>query len=122
MPSRRRGMAISVRRIAFISSLFPPRDGPAFWLSLATPMPVRVDHLSQQLANLPFLPSIVVGLLLLFLGRKLFWLFVGAVGFLVGVEVAATLFPHQPDWSLIVGLILGLIGAVIAIFVQKISI
>jgi hypothetical protein len=85
-------------------------------------MPVRVDHLSQQLANLPFLPSIVVGLLLLFLGRKLFWLFVGAVGFLVGVEVAATLFPHQPDWSLIVGLILGLIGAVIAIFVQKISI
>jgi hypothetical protein len=64
----------------------------------------------------------VVGIVLLFLGRKLFWLFVGAVGFVVGMEAAAVLFPHQPDWALIVGLILGLIGAVIAIFVQKIAI
>jgi hypothetical protein len=59
---------------------------------------------------------------LLFFGRKLFWLFVGAVGFLVGVEVAAVLFPHQPDWSLIAGLILGLIGAIAAVLVQKIAI
>ena len=59
---------------------------------------------------------------LLFLGRKLFWLFVAAVGFVVGMEAATTLYPHQPDWSLIVGLILGLIGAVAAIFVQKAAI
>jgi hypothetical protein len=84
-------------------------------------MPAPSQYL-QQFNALPVLPAIVVGVLLLFLGRKLFWLFVGAIGFVVGMEVAAILYPHQPDWALIVGLILGLIGAVIAIFVQKVAI
>jgi uncharacterized membrane protein YeaQ/YmgE (transglycosylase-associated protein family) len=79
------------------------------------------DPLQQLYFSVPALPGIGVGLVLLFFGRKLFWLFVGAVGFVLGVEVATALFPHQPDWSLIAGLILGLIGAVIAIFVQKIA-
>jgi hypothetical protein len=76
----------------------------------------------QQLTTMPAFPGVVVGLLLLLFGRKLFWLFVGAVGFVVGMDVAATLYPHQPDWALIAGLILGLIGTVAAIFVQKIAI
>jgi hypothetical protein len=80
------------------------------------------SHYLQQFTALPALPGIVVGILLLFLGRKLFWLFVGAVGFVVGMEVATTLYPHQPDWSLIAGAILGLIGAAIAILVQKVAI
>jgi len=79
------------------------------------------DFLPYELTSLPPAGAILVGVLLLFLGRKLFWLFVGAVGFVAGVEIAATVFPHQHDWALIVGLILGLIGAVIAIFVQKIA-
>jgi hypothetical protein len=65
---------------------------------------------------------VLVGLLLLFLGRKLFWLFVGATGFVVGMEIAVTLVPHQNDWAVIAGLILGLVGAIAAIFVQKIAI
>ena len=76
----------------------------------------------QQLIALPLIPALLVGAALVFFGRKLFWLFVGAVGFVVGMEVATSLYPHQPDWSLIAGLILGLIGAVAAIFVQKIAI
>jgi MFS family permease len=80
------------------------------------------SHYLQQFTTLPALPGIVVGILLLFLGRKLFWLFVGAVGFVVGMEFAAALYPHQPDWSLIVGAVLGLIGAATAIFVQKVAI
>ncbi|MEI9895096.1 MAG: DUF4203 domain-containing protein [Chthoniobacter sp.] len=84
-------------------------------------MSAHADRLPPELLSLPPAAAILVGVLLLFLGRKLFWLFVGAVGFVGGLEIAATLFPHQPDWSLIIGLILGLIGAVIAIFVQKIA-
>jgi hypothetical protein len=38
-------------------------------------------HLPDQLTSLPPVAAIVVGLVLLFLGRKLFWLFVGAMGF-----------------------------------------
>lgn len=79
-------------------------------------------QLPAEIASLPPIAAIVVGLLLLFFGRKLFWLFVGATGFVVGLEIAATLFPQQGDLGVIIGLILGLIGAVAAIFVQKIAI
>lgn len=79
-------------------------------------------HLPAEVSSLPPIAAVLVGLLLLFLGRKLFWLFVGATGFVVGMEIAATLFPHQNDWAVIAGLILGLVGAVAAIFVQKIAI
>lgn len=84
-------------------------------------MSTHHHHLPDNLASLPPVAAILVGLVLLFFGRKLFWLFVGATGFVVGMEAAALLFPHQPDAALIGGLILGLIGAVIAIFVQKIA-
>jgi hypothetical protein len=68
------------------------------------------------------LPSVVVGILLLTLGRKLFWLFVAAVGFLVGVQVAAPLVPHDSGWLLIAGIVLGLLGAILALAVQKVAI
>jgi len=89
---------------------------------MATIMSAHHSHLPSQLASLPPVAGLVVGLVLLFFGRKLFWLFVGAVGFVVGLEAATVLFPHQADWALIVGLILGLVGAIIAIFVQKMAI
>lgn len=85
-------------------------------------MHIHPDHLSKELASLPPVAALIVGLVLLFFGRKLFWLFVAAVGFVVGLDAATVLFPQQPDWALIAGLILGLIGAVVAIFVQKIAI
>lgn len=37
--------------------------------------------------------NIVVGLMVLVLGRKMFWLFVGTVGFLVGMELTGVLLP-----------------------------
>ncbi|EDY18690.1 hypothetical protein CfE428DRAFT_3727 [Chthoniobacter flavus Ellin428] len=89
---------------------------------MARIMSAHHHHLPDQLASLPPVAALGVGLVLLFFGRKLFWLFVGAVGFVVGLEAATVLFPHQPDWALIAGLILGLIGAIIAIFVQKMAI
>jgi len=41
--------------------------------------------------------SVALGLLLLFLGRKLFWVFVGVFGFLAGVQIAAGGAQGQPD-------------------------
>ena len=55
-------------------------------------------------------------------GRKLFWFFVGTLGFVVGAEAATTLFPHNPEWELIAGLILGLLGILMALFLQKVAI
>ena len=76
----------------------------------------------RQLNSLSPVAAILVGVLLLFLGRKLFWLFVAAVGFIVGSELAAVAFPHEPGWTLLAGVVLGLIGAVLALFLQKIAV
>lgn len=75
-----------------------------------------------HLHALPPVAALMVGIVLLFFGRKLFWFFVGATGFVVGAEGAALLFPHQPNWELIAGLILGLLGIVIALALQKVAI
>jgi hypothetical protein len=66
---------------------------------------------------------IAAGALLLLLGRRLFWFFVAAGGFVAGLELAPKLFPHQPETViLIIAAVLGLFGALLAIFVQKIAI
>src|SRR5574337_506763 len=69
------------------------------------------------------LVSIAVGGLLLILGRKLFWLFVAAIGFVVGMVVSTRLFDVRPEWiALVVGLILGVLGALLALVVQRVAI
>ena len=58
-----------------------------------------------------------IGVLLLVFGRKLFWLFVG-VGFLWGFQIASQLLPANSQIAILAAaLVLGLIGAVLAIFV-----
>ena len=70
---------------------------------------------------LAFINAILGGALLV-AGRKLFWLFVGAIGFIIGVE-AATRFFHSSDLiTIIAGLGLGAIFAVLAIFIQTLAI
>ncbi|MBU1001589.1 MAG: DUF4203 domain-containing protein [Proteobacteria bacterium] len=65
----------------------------------------------------------LIGLLMLTLGRKLFWLFVGGVGFVAGLQVAQQYFGLQPEWVLwAVALAFGLIGALLAVFFQTIAI
>jgi hypothetical protein len=67
--------------------------------------------------------SILVGIALLVAGRRLFWLFVGAAGFLYGLGVAPRLYPDQPELVvMLMAIAAGVIGAVLAIFLQKIAI
>ena len=65
----------------------------------------------------------LIGIVILFFGRKLFWLCVAAVGFAAGVELGPHLV-HEPSplLALIIALALGLIGALLALFLQKIAI
>lgn len=65
----------------------------------------------------------IIGLVLLLFGRKLFWLSVGVIGFLVGISLGEQLFPQFTDTVLlIVGVCLGVVGALLAILIQKIAI
>jgi MFS family permease len=67
--------------------------------------------------------SLILGALMLLLGRKLFWLFVGALGFLAGMSLAQNfLGGHSENFILIAGIALGLLGIVLAIFLQKVAI
>ena len=69
------------------------------------------------------LTYVFTGILLLFLGRKLFWLFVAVVGFLVGMTFAPELLPNQPDSViLVISLITGLLGALLAAMLQKLAV
>ncbi len=82
---------------------------------------MNVNHL-KKLTLLSPVPAIVVGILLLTLGRKLFWLFVAAIGFIVGVELTTPMFPRETVWIFVAGLGFGLAGAVLAILVQKVAV
>ena len=63
---------------------------------------------------------ILIGLLLLAFGRRLFWLFVGAVGFVGGIRFADRFLQGQPDDVVIIfALIVGLLSAVLAVAVRK---
>jgi hypothetical protein len=67
--------------------------------------------------------SVLVGIAVLLLGRRLFWLFVGAVGFVVGLNLAFQLLTDQPEWLIVVAaLVVGFIGAIVAIFAQKVAV
>ena len=64
--------------------------------------------------------NILVGAVLLLFGRRLFWLFVGCIGFIVGFDMASALFPGQSQLTLfLIAVGLGLLGAVAAIFLQR---
>jgi hypothetical protein len=66
--------------------------------------------------------SILVGISVLTLGRKLFWLAVGVVGFILGLSLVVRYMSGQPDWVvLITALVVGGIGVLLAILVQRLA-
>ena len=65
----------------------------------------------------------LAGCILLVMGRKLFWLFVALVGMVSGMQAAEHYFGPQPYWVfLLIGLLAAIIGALLAIFLQKVAI
>ena len=67
--------------------------------------------------------TVFVGLIILLLGRKLFWLFVAGIGFITGMHVAAGALAGQPGWIvLMIALGSGCVGAVIAVFLQRFAV
>ena len=65
----------------------------------------------------------VLGLAVLVLGRKLFWLFVAAVGFGVGMTMAPQFLPDQPQSVvLVVAVATGFLGAILAMLLQKVAV
>jgi len=66
--------------------------------------------------------SLILGVALLFAGRKLFWLFVGAAGFVTGMQLATQFWQGPELLAIIIGLVVGVIFALLAIFLQSVAI
>jgi hypothetical protein len=71
--------------------------------------------------------KILIGIALLLLGRKIFWLFVAGMGFVVAMDLVTRLFVGPQTEALtpialVVGLVAGVIGALLAIFLQRVAI
>jgi hypothetical protein len=67
--------------------------------------------------------SACIGAIILFFGRKLFWLCVAALGFAAGVQLAAHVV-YEPSvlLQLTLAVLLGFIGALLALFLQKFAV
>src|ERR1700756_2718363 len=64
--------------------------------------------------------DILIAVVLLLFGRRLFWLFVGGIGFIVGFNFATQAFQGEPAWvALAVAAVVGLMAAVLSIFLQR---
>jgi Domain of unknown function (DUF4203) len=66
---------------------------------------------------------VVAGIILLILGRELFWVFVAALGFVTGMDLATRLVPDAgPLLVLVAAIGLGVLGAVLAYFFYQVAI
>ncbi|QTA79780.1 DUF4203 [Desulfonema limicola] len=69
------------------------------------------------------IPAFLAGVSLIFLGRKLFWLFVACMGFAVAYTHAEQFTGNQPEYIIMgIAIFFGVIGAVFAVFFQKIAV
>lgn len=67
--------------------------------------------------------NIILGLPLLIWGRKLFWLFVGTAGYILGFWLSQRYLNINIEWmQVLIGVALGLVGILLAIFVQKFAV
>lgn len=66
---------------------------------------------------------ILIGAVLLCLGRKLFWLFVGALGFVMASEMTVEILKTEPAWiQVVIAVVAGSIGVILAITLQEVAI
>jgi len=66
--------------------------------------------------------NILVGVALLFFGRRAFWLFVAGAGFVAGLSLANKLLNVPESVGLVIGIGVGLLAALLAVFVQRFAI
>jgi hypothetical protein len=67
--------------------------------------------------------QLIAGGILLTFGKKLFWLFVGCIGFVLAFNYAETITGFQEPWAIIlIATFAGIVGAMMAIFLQGVAI
>ena len=89
------------------------------WIGIRCWSKPTSSHLEVEMLSVI---SIIVGGALLIAGHRLFWLFVGATGFVVGLQLATQFWQGPELLAIIVGLVVGVIFALLAIALQSVAI
>lgn len=80
-------------------------------------------HLEPWAATATPIVALLAGLALLLFGRRLFWLFVGVIGFMAGWHLALGSWSHSPvGGRLLLAIFAGLLGLVLALMAQKLAV
>jgi len=88
-----------------------------------TPLRCRCRDWSFRMHSSATIVGVVLGVVILFFGRKLFWLCVAAVGFAAGLQIAPLLVNEASSvLALVIAVVFGILGALLAVFIQKIAI
>ncbi len=66
--------------------------------------------------------TLVIGVVLLLFGRRLFWLFVGVAGFLIGLDIAERFFSGPDTTKLLIALVIGIVCAFLAVLFYKVAV
>jgi hypothetical protein len=76
----------------------------------------------EQFHLTPF-AQILAGVALLLFGRRLFWVFVGVIGFIAGMRFGAEIVKGQPEaMILLIAVGMGLLGGLLAIVLQRVAV
>ena len=66
--------------------------------------------------------NLLLGIILLFFGRTLYWVFVAVAGFLVGFELGAVILANQAESVRVLAAVLGgVVGAILGMFAQRVA-
>ncbi len=76
-----------------------------------------------EIAGASLALQIAVAVALLMLGRRLYWMFVAGVGFVAAMYFAGDVLELEQEWvTLAVALLAGIVGALLAVFLQKLAV
>lgn len=66
---------------------------------------------------------LILGIALLMMGRRLYWLFLGGIGFVFGYDIAKQIIHGQPQSVIfVIALCTGVVGAMLAVIFQKFAV
>ena len=78
------------------------------------------EPLSGSLGLITALFSIILGAISLFFGRRLYWIFVGVAGFLLGLTLGPSLFMNvNQTWQPLITLLVAVLFAGLSLFLSK---
>lgn len=85
-------------------------------------VPPAAPGIHVNIVAVPAFVTVLLGIVVLLFGRKLYWAFIAIAGFLIGMELANEYLADKDQWIRIAASIgAGVLGAIIGMFLQRLA-